>query len=288
MNYQLDTNTLTLDRIDRIPDGYKTAEPGKKNDYIEEMIDTIFMRSLQTIMADCFKKRGHYLFGNRTEYWGTPDFVIFAEPEDIFMIETKKEKPTRKEIQTFLNYCARLEKLLSTEKWYYEKGKPHSYNSMLNHGRERLPIYETIYFCAFFKKTRAQYGLKKSFGIPPGDRLRKDKFLPEWKDYLLRKTAHKLMTDPSNLQKRANSTMQNSSITSIESLPTSPRALQPHAVWLVPAFRNEVYQECLSSTPHKTKTAENAYILRYQLHIRKIHEFVVSFDDPIKWQSYRT
>ena len=34
MNYKLNKDTLTLDRIDQIPDGYRAAETRKNHDYI--------------------------------------------------------------------------------------------------------------------------------------------------------------------------------------------------------------------------------------------------------------
>jgi len=285
MNYQLNMSTLSLDRIDRIPEGYRAAEIRKKNDYIEEMVDTIFMRSLQTIMTDCFKKNGHYLFGNRSGYWNTPDFVIFSDPQEIFMFETKRGKPTRKEVLQFLDYCDSLEKLLSTQKWKSGKDHPDSYEKVCSHNRDDLPILETIYFCSFFFRIRAFYGLKGHFKIPLSDQLRKDENLSKWKDFLLDKTVDERKTDKTTLENASHL-----SITPVDALPKNLNAFQARAIWLVPAFNKEMYQECLSSTPHKTKTktAEDAYILKYQLYIKTFPDFAISLDNPIKWQSYKT
>jgi len=298
MNYKLNKDTLTLDRIDQIPDGYRAAETSKNHDYIEETVDTIFMRSLQTIMKDCFNINGHYLFGNRAEFWNTPDFFIFGEPDKIFMFETKRGKPSPKDIDKFLDDCDRLEKLLYTDEWPNKIENPDSYKSLIEHDHKDLQTYETIYFCSFFFRIRAFFGLKGHFKIPLGHRLRKNENLVEWKDFLLDKRVEELKIDKRvDERKTDKTTLENEShlsITPVDALPKNLNAFQARAIWLVPAFNKEMYQERLSSRDHKSKTAEDAYILKYQLYIKTFPDiktspdFAISLDNPIKWQSYKT
>jgi hypothetical protein len=205
------------------------------------------------------------------------------------MFETKRGKPTRKEVLQFLDYCDSLEKLLSTQKWKSGKDHPDSYEKVCSHNRDDLPILETIYFCSFFFRIRAFYGLKGHFKIPLSDQLRKDENLSKWKDFLLDKTVDERKTDKTTLENASHL-----SITPVDALPKNLNAFQARAIWLVPAFNKEMYQERLSSRDHKSKTAEDAYILKYQLYIKTFPDiktspdFAISLDNPIKWQSYKT
>lgn len=304
--FLLDNRTLTLIPSEFVFSEYRPAVPGKDKDYIEEMIDTLFMRSLPTIMKVCFNTSAVYLFGNRSGYWRITDFVLMTRDDRLLMVETKKGKPEYCEIMKFIDYCMRFETFHETASWSYfdfDKGKTlsDSFKVMYEHGpRSSLMNREIVYYCSFFWKKRAQE-LPTAVGLGTHDQLRNDTNLDKWVTRCVEETAREFgMTerdllenakavelldyiggenDFSGISRRLGREIK--SLSELEAIILDEHTqLQP--IWLVNDFSDNEYLHYSDKT--QPRLAQQAEVVKYQLYVRKSnqHEYALTLEDPRK------
>jgi hypothetical protein len=106
IDYIINPETLKFEKGDISIDELRSL---KSDEYLEAMIDTLVMRNHGQLIKDLFQMNCEYFFGNRTQYWDSPDFVFVSKDKELLGIETKRGKPNVKEFKQFVNICGNLD-----------------------------------------------------------------------------------------------------------------------------------------------------------------------------------